>query len=216
MSENKPRPKDRVQVSFHADWVGEQDGQRIVDIADGMGPIHVQIPAWASVEVLERADGPATDLIGTVRGMGEKRQPWAKRNENEWVCITHDETTDDREMETCPVIGVVPSTPAWERQQAGEPFSVTLVLPCGHDSSEHGPSCPDPADGMAARERRGEDVQTLHDDGSDEYARAVSDANRQMLCTVEDCPAAPRCSSGAAVWHYRTSACTEPVSGVRS
>lgn len=27
------------------------------------------------------------------------------------------------------------------------------------------------------------------------------------LCTVDECPAAPRCSSGATVWHRKTNAC---------
>lgn len=27
------------------------------------------------------------------------------------------------------------------------------------------------------------------------------------LCTVDECPAAPRCSSGATVWHTKTDAC---------
>lgn len=30
---------------------------------------------------------------------------------------------------------------------------------------------------------------------------------RRDLCTVDECPAAPRCSSGATVWHYRTDGC---------
>jgi hypothetical protein len=48
--------------------------------------------------------------------MGQKRQPWAKRNQNEWVCITHAEITTDAEMDEYPVIGAVPGTPAAEAE----------------------------------------------------------------------------------------------------
>jgi hypothetical protein len=33
----------------------------------------------------------------------------------------------------------------------------------------------------------------------------------QDLCRQDECPAAPRCSSGATVWHTRTSQCTPPL-----
>lgn len=75
----------------------------------------------------------SADPIGTVRGMGDTLQPWAKRNHNEWVCITHDETTDDREMAGCPVTGAVPGTPAAEAQT---PLSVELQLPPVHVDNE--------------------------------------------------------------------------------
>lgn len=80
----------------------------------------------AALTLVKAAPAAARDLVGTVRGMGENRQPWFKRNGNEWVCATHDETTTDREMNEYPVIGSVPGTPAAEAQ---EPISVSLRMP---------------------------------------------------------------------------------------
>lgn len=68
MSEQlKPRKGDKVRVTFDAEFLADDLGNIMVDVADGMGPIHIALPSWATVEVLERADDPRKDEPGTVR-----------------------------------------------------------------------------------------------------------------------------------------------------
>lgn len=50
-----PQPGDRVRVTFDADFLADDMGDRMVDVADGMGPIHIALPSWATVEVLKSA-----------------------------------------------------------------------------------------------------------------------------------------------------------------
>jgi len=127
-----PRPKDRVNVEFAADWVGERDGHRIVDIADGLGPIHVQIPAWARVDVVERADDPSQDEIGTVRREEHREDgghsAWQHiqfqlsdtKAGSHWVCTHSDhfgnlgESLTHAQVRGMPVVGAAPGTPAAE------------------------------------------------------------------------------------------------------
>lgn len=125
MTSRSPQPGDRVRVTYEAEYVHESDGQHTLDVADGMGPVHVDAPAWASVEVLEPVDDPK---VGEVRreDHGSGYSLWQVL-ENEdghrfWRC-THSSAPGNRGA-TLPlhndyawsVIGACPGTPAAEAQ----------------------------------------------------------------------------------------------------
>jgi len=144
VSDIKPRPGDTVAVDFKAVWLGEQDGQRIVDIADGLGPIHVQIPVWATVEVLERADDPGRDLEGVIRqeehlsetetvpGISLWQATFTRDHRLRWLCTystargNRGEYLDHEDVVGMPIIGAAPGTPAWEAERTASSKSVEL------------------------------------------------------------------------------------------
>lgn len=75
------------------------------------------------VEVIERADDPCTDPIGTVRVCGDE-ETWVhvKRDpaETAWRCAGQDLFEGNhRHMAGTNVVGATPSTPAWEAWRLG-------------------------------------------------------------------------------------------------
>lgn len=168
-----PRKGDRVRVVVEGDYVEYNP-------ATGEHAVNAGMPSWvgfpaglfeASVEVLERADDPGQDPIGTVR-KGPKSSPVVRSrvmsdDTYPWKSVMYTINYSHDEVVGWPVIGAVPGTPAAESA---------------------GTSSQDTA------------------------------AKKRDLCTVDDCPAGPRCSSGASVWHERTPECVPPlpVQGVSS
>jgi len=123
--ERKPQPGDRVRVTFEADFVSGDDSRHaVVDIADGMGPIRIGIPAWSTFEVLKRADNPSEDPIGTLRreDHADGHSIWLSTQDRlgrrGWFCV-HSTVVgnlggrvEHDEVAGLPVIGSIPGTPA--------------------------------------------------------------------------------------------------------
>jgi hypothetical protein len=149
---DKPRKGDRVRVTFDADFVNGDDSRHmVVDIADGMGPVHIGIPAWASVEVLERADDPSRDLPGTQR-----------REEHDggfvlyvkgadcgtaWVVASSSALTElgkrytDEFVAEFPRAGALPGTPAAEAEKHAPRLSQTPGPRCNAIEGATGINC---------------------------------------------------------------------------
>lgn len=234
---DEPRVGDKVQVSFETTvasgapnpyvvWVNVEDGR------EGPGRI-VCVPTYA-VEVLERADDPSRNEVGTIRRLPAQQQAgadsaplgpiavkWDANDQHPWVWMRWDgaQLLSDETVTGWPVIGAVPGTPAAEAAQreqvypdvsgGGAPYPPVHVdnaaivagqyygkqdrepgrvhIPtevshegvdaCGRPVVHTGPRERCAAAGCRAdvAEARGVDVQTLHDDGSDEYARAIAE-----------------------------------------
>lgn len=104
-------PKDRVRVTFESDYG---------DVALAMWH-NRPLMQFATVEVLERADDPFKDPVGTVRESDGR--PYAKKAADHWVLIGEDrdygDRCYDRQMANvhAQVIGSVPGTPAAEAEK---------------------------------------------------------------------------------------------------
>lgn len=123
--EDKPRRGDRVRVTFEAEFVNGDDSRHaVVDIADGMGPVHIGIPAWSTVEVLERADDPSADLTGSIRRTKAvtcvARERDGGAGFHRWIAVEINEAFTDDHMRGSHIIGAVPGTPADEVTVTGE------------------------------------------------------------------------------------------------
>jgi hypothetical protein len=149
----QPQPGDVVEVRYKATYVHESDGQHVLDVADGMGPIHMDAPAWATVEVLERADDPGRDKVGTQRDMSTPDDAtagvnhaeignWAvrwttdKHSDTPWVWFRWDgpQLLSNETVAGRPVIGVVPGTPAAEARAKQDAINA-LVENAAHNAS---------------------------------------------------------------------------------
>ena len=109
---------DEIRVTFEATYTGmTRDGKNfLVDFEgnEGYGLKHT-VPGDAVIEVLTPVDDPSNDLVGTVRKTKVFSLSMVKTAEDAWTClssVTHDRTYSDRSLEDCPIIGVVPGSPA--------------------------------------------------------------------------------------------------------
>lgn len=162
MSET-PRTGDRVRVTYDAMYAGERYGFRRVEVLDGDGDeCEITAPLSATVEVLERADDPSKNEIGTVRReqhaddkTGESYSVWQHTQyqlsetatRSHWLCThsTHHgnlgEALTHDQVRGMPVIGAAPGTPAAEardKANACEPARMSVRVPNEpHGLSEH-------------------------------------------------------------------------------
>lgn len=143
-----PRKGDRARVTYDGVVVQLDDHGRVMAAQVEGEESVVVVPACASVEVLERADDPSQDEVGTVRREEHRedggQSVWqhvqfqlsATKAGSHWVCthsdhfgnlgesLTHDQVRD------MPVIGAAPGTPAAEAQNVG----IGQTLPEGYAS----------------------------------------------------------------------------------
>jgi hypothetical protein len=105
MSET-PKLGDKVRITYEGTAVNP-----------GFGGIH--LPGTldlqgvrTEVEILERADDPSKDLVGTVREYEPYRLVYVKVSVNQWVRVGNPSNLSDSSMEFTRSIGVVPGSPA--------------------------------------------------------------------------------------------------------
>jgi hypothetical protein len=156
-----PRKGDRVRVTYEAMWDDPPNYPgwmvRLGQDTDG-NERWADVPQWASVEVLERADDPGKDVVGTVRDSAYGSA--VKLRHNEWRVARDDKDEiaaawSDEAVRNggWPVIGVVPGTPAAEAHATQDAINVlvenrerveaTLNAPPDVDSTPPGPlPCP--------------------------------------------------------------------------
>jgi hypothetical protein len=107
---NDFKPGDKVRVTYEATW----------DYPNAFNDYTDPFPEGATVELIERADNPANDLVGTVRehkydtGVMVKTGGGWRLVGNGW---NGDTTWDDTDCSLSKVIGAVPGTPAAEAQR---------------------------------------------------------------------------------------------------
>lgn len=111
MIERQPKPGDRVRVTFEGRWTGksdlvEQDNGRIVDID----------VFQEAVEVIEAADDPSKDPVGTVR----RRQGFDE------IAIQAD--TDATTYEAWLVLGN-PASSGWARHEYVSGWEIIGAVP---------------------------------------------------------------------------------------
>lgn len=132
MNDVAPRKGDRVRVTFDADFLADDLGDRMVDVADGMGPIHIVLPAWATVEVLERADDPTIGEIRAVAPSADGKPKTAVKVGSRlsanpgarcmWVIVETGEMLADGDVSGLgDVTGAVPDSPAAKAQSPARP-----------------------------------------------------------------------------------------------
>lgn len=134
-----PRKGDRVRWTRMRPQVIEGiledvDGDAYA-IRDGELRLHACQTEDVTVEVLERADDPSSDEVGTVRKDPEYGEVVAKvslsREEGRpWHSFDGGSTVTDQRVKEWPVIGAVPGTPAAEAQNVG----IGQILPDGYAS----------------------------------------------------------------------------------
>jgi hypothetical protein len=107
-----PRKGDKVRVTYDAVVVDPDNGLVTLEVAEGW----FDAPPSASFEVLERADDPSRDEIGTTATTGNR--PWVKVDINRWVNPSYElSDRSDGWMTGRRVTGAVPGTPAAEAQR---------------------------------------------------------------------------------------------------
>lgn len=154
--DRKPSPDDRVKVTFEADYWSVQQaqwfGKPLVDVA--------------SVEVLESADDPSKDLIGTLRreerhgGFALYVHGGSDSGGTAWVVIHSSEPgilgdrMDHSFVAEFPVIGTVPGTPAAEQERERHMHNAGYCGACNmvHDRREYVPPLPEVIDAKMRRE----------------------------------------------------------------
>jgi hypothetical protein len=123
---DKPQQGDTVEATFKGVWLGgHPEGGDALAVGDEV----LRIPFTASVEVLERADDPSKDLVGTLRreDHGERGHSIWQRIEDmdgdaQWWCTFSTATgnrwqrLDSVAVRGFPVIGSVAGTPAAEAE----------------------------------------------------------------------------------------------------
>ena len=149
--DRQPRPGDRVRVTVVGTWRAERPaGAKYVSVAGGFLVAHEDD---ATLEVLEPADDPSKSLVGEVR-QALDGSTVAKLSENVWWVfgwpVEAESRLFDLDVRGCKVIGSVPGTPAADKG-VGLPMH-TSQQPWETDDLE------------------------LGDDGTDDYARAVAEA----------------------------------------
>lgn len=123
MSET-PRRGDRVRVTYEGTVCDPTHlGTNLQLLTDGMWPI---VPKSARVEILERADDPARDPIGTVREELDRSATYVRTAQG-WMTVHDPRHTGiggvfayDDSVSRAPIIGVVPGTPAADAQTPPE------------------------------------------------------------------------------------------------
>lgn len=110
---DKPQPDDLIRVSYEGRYGVLPSGQEYLS---NPGVPNQLFYDGATVEVLERADDPAKDLVGTVRESCGR--PYAKKATDHWLLIGEDRDVGDRcydhQIASARVIGACPGTPAAE------------------------------------------------------------------------------------------------------
>jgi hypothetical protein len=145
VSDRKPQPGDRVRVVYEGEYrrdaTDPEEWGGIVKATDGKGGLVGVIDGWAVVEVVEPADDPSADPIGTVRRGVAPMEVWIKVNHDRWAYAGTTSSTaqygDEYIRQTdyrSDVIGAVPGTPAAEAQRQ----DVGYCGPCKvvHDERE--------------------------------------------------------------------------------
>jgi hypothetical protein len=106
-----PRKGDRVRVTYEAEWAAPTQVGRYTRRENG----YLTVPEDATVEVIEPADDPSKDLVGTVRAWADG--PYVRSDRDPywpWVPVHRDGGNDHRSMTGTKIIGVVPGSPAAE------------------------------------------------------------------------------------------------------
>lgn len=110
MSEVQPQPGDKVRVTYET--VVRNDGSYI-----GRSMLNTPEALNDTVEVLERADDPSRDEVGTVAELDG--DIWVKRAENSWWPIAQEfRHRSNNKMHGRVVTGAVPGTPAAQARRA--------------------------------------------------------------------------------------------------
>ena len=120
MTVETPQPRDRVRWKRTSviEGVVEETGADGIVVRDGDGYKHLCQVEDATVEVLERADDPSKDPIGTVR-KGDKSSPVVRcrvtsSDVHPWKSVMYTVSYSHDEVVGWPVTGAVPGTPAAE------------------------------------------------------------------------------------------------------
>lgn len=127
-----PRRGDKVRISFEMVW-GRDGYEFRRDVHDaGHGIVYGGKPTYSVetyaepvFEVLERADDPARDPIGTVREELDRSATYVRTAQG-WMTVHDPRHTGiemfayDDLMSRAPIIGVVPGTPAADAQTPPE------------------------------------------------------------------------------------------------
>jgi hypothetical protein len=125
---------DRVRVTYEAAWDQDRGTHYwLRDLTDGTT---ASVPKTATVELIEPADDPSKDPVGTVRreDHGEGFSLWQafenQHGERTWLCTWSTVRGNrgvhlwDKRLVGQPVIGSVPGTPAAEAQKPRAPWTV--------------------------------------------------------------------------------------------
>ncbi len=136
MSSETPKVSDRVRFTIDAEYIRPSVNDKVSDhlVLAGAGDEYT-LPYEAAIEILERADDPARDPVGTVReNKGSYKGVYVKTAEyegREWFHVVEG-------FFTCApytiggIVGAVPGTPAdkaAEVEPEYEPFRVTADSP---------------------------------------------------------------------------------------
>lgn len=111
MSSEQPRPGDKVRVTSIVSPNGSYAG---------LGAVSEPNMYSATVEILERADNPADDPVGTVATL--KNVVWVKRSDFEWTPVQNGwkGIFVNAQMRGREVTGAVPGTPAAAAQREND------------------------------------------------------------------------------------------------
>lgn len=117
------RPGDRVRVSYEAAWDQDRGTHYwLRDLTDGST---TSVPKTATVELIERADDPSKDLVGTVRRVKHGGvYVRADSQDYSWMGLGPETDSYGNDHEAMAgqseIVGTVPFTPAAEKQAADE------------------------------------------------------------------------------------------------
>ena len=107
MSEVRPQPGDKVRVTYEGIACEAKDGWIKLDT----GSVHAGLDS-CTVEILERADDPSRDGIGTVATLDGVGVPFVKVRSNRWEGVGGGLSRHNDDMRGRKVTGAVPGTPA--------------------------------------------------------------------------------------------------------
>jgi hypothetical protein len=114
------KPGDRVQVAYEGVVAGvNADGS-----IDYLGAGH-HLPKGATVELIERADDPSKDPVGTVRRDPREGNTYIRSDYNDlypWISFGPMTGVQHHRVVGWEVIGAVPGTPAAEAQKSRNHF----------------------------------------------------------------------------------------------
>lgn len=117
MTNPKVNPGDKVQVSYET----QVNNEGWFFGRDFHGPSFPEVKQY-KVEVLEPADNPANDPVGTVASLGATI--WVK-TASDWRCVTEQwPSVYEEDFNGCTIIGAVPGTPAAQAQEQRQPTEV--------------------------------------------------------------------------------------------
>jgi hypothetical protein len=141
----QPRPGDKVRVTYEGVVTESGIAAFRLDLGNGAGYTHAISANDPHVEVVERADDPGRDLVGTIRGDRYVRLTvnhgcdwWDLQGEDRWISVKD---------VTGRVTGAVPGTPAAVKNSACDDYDpkgelggvvYTVCLNCGFGEAAHG------------------------------------------------------------------------------